>query len=203
MTANPRGHFRESVAADTMRTPVPIPTHLLFTAASGLLAALAARADLRGSPQASVLSHAFFAYLLYAGLVLVPASLYFYVFHGDWFLLYAVDVQRIPSALVLLACLLEVALGAGAFLLGATFVRSQREPWAGALIGVLVSVGVALVPLARRRLSVVGSYAQFHGDFGLVPFGGTLLQGVLLMTAWVLLGLGLLAYRLGPFSRRT
>jgi len=182
---------------------LPIPTQLLFTFASGVLVALAARADLRGSPKATVLSHAFAAYLLYAGLVVVPASLYFYIFHGDWYLLYLVDSQRVPSALVLLACLLEVGLGAGGFLLGAAFVRNQREPWAGAVVGVTASLGAAAIPLAHQRLSVVGTYAQFHGDFGLSPFGGVLLQGVVCMTLWSLAGLSLIAYRISTGAPRT
>jgi hypothetical protein len=182
---------------------VPIPTQLLFTFASGVLVALSARADLRGSPRAVLLSHAFAAYLLYASLVVVPASLYFYLFHGDWYLLYLIDSQRVPSALVMLACALEVGLGIGGFVLGAAFVRNQREPWAGAVVGVTASLGAAVIPLARQRLQVVGSYAQFHGDFGLRPFGGSLQQGVVCMTLWTLLGLVLIAYRLGPGARRT
>jgi hypothetical protein len=182
---------------------LPIPTQLLFTFASGVLIALSARADLRGSPKASTLTHAFAAYLVYAALVLVPASLYFYLFHGDWYLLYLVDSERVPSALVLVACALQVALGASGFLLGAAFVRNQREPWAGALVGILASLGAAAIPIAKRRLSVVGSYAQFHGDYGLAPFGGALLQGALCMSAWMFVGLALLAYRIGPGARRT
>jgi hypothetical protein len=182
---------------------LPIPTQLLFLFASGLLVALAARADLRGSPKPSALSHAFGAYLLYAGLVVVPASLYLYIFHGDWYLLYLVDSQHVPSALVLLGCLLELGLGAAGFLLGAAFVRNQREPWAGAMIGIAASLGGAAIPVVQGRLSVVGSYAQYHGDFGLVPFGGALLFGVVGMTFWCLSGLALLAYRVGLGARRS
>jgi len=182
---------------------LPIPTQLLFTFASGVLVALAARAGLRGSPKPTALSHAFHAYLLYAGLVVVPASLYLYIFHGDWYLLYLVDSQRVPSALVLLGCLVEVGLGAAGFFLGATFVRNQREPWAGAVVGITASLGVAAIPIVQSRLSVVGSYAQFHGDFGLAPFGGALLHGVVWMTLWCMLGLALLAYRVGLGARRS
>jgi len=182
---------------------LPIPTQLLFTFASGLLMALVARADLRGNPNAVVLTPSFAAYLTYVGLVLLPGSLYFYLFHGDWYLLYLVDTQRVPSALVVLACLLQLALGAGAFLLGAACVRKQREPWAGALAGVAVSLAVAALVLARDRLLVVGSYAQYRGDFGLRPLEGPLLQAVVCITLLSLLGLALIAYHLGPAQRRT
>ena len=36
---------------------------------------------------------------------------------------------------------------------------------------------VALVVLCRDRLGVVGTFAQYKGDFGLRPYGGALMQG--------------------------
>ena len=115
-------------------------------------------------------SDAFASFLLYAGLVVVPVSVYFYVFHGDWYLLYTIDTARVPSALALIGTLALVGVGAGGFLFGASLVRSQREQWAGAAVGVTISMALGVLPLARHRLAVVGSYAQFHGDFG--PGGG-------------------------------
>jgi hypothetical protein len=181
---------------------LPLPTHLLITFASGVAASLAARADLRTSPKPAMVSRAFSAYLLYASLVLVPVTLYFYLFHGDWFLLYTVATDEVPSALVLVGCVLQVALGAGGFLLGAALVRTQRDQWAGAAIGASLALALGVLPLARSRLSVVGSYAQYHGDFGLSAYGGALLQGTLWMTLWAALGLGFLVYRLGPGAKR-
>jgi hypothetical protein len=175
---------------------------MFLTFASGVLAALAARAEVRVSPRPALGSRALLAYLLYVSLVLVPISVYFYVFHGDWYLLYAVDTARVPSALVLLGCLLEVVVGAAGFWCGASLVRSQRDQWAGALVGVTLSMAIGVLPLARHRLSVVGSYAQFHGDFGHSPFGGALLQGAVGMSCWMLLGLGFVVYRLGLSAKR-
>lgn len=181
---------------------MPLPSLVLFTFVSGLLAALAGRADLRVNPKPIARSPAFFAYLFYPALVLVPVSLYFFVFHGDWYVLYLLDTARVPSALVLVACLCEVGVGALGFWLGGLLIRAQREQWAGVLVGVVGSLGLAVVPLAYRRLSVVGSYAQFQGDFGLEPYGGALLHGSLWMTLWLLVSLGFLVYRLGPGAQR-
>jgi hypothetical protein len=181
---------------------LPLPTQLLLTFASGVLAALAARADLRGSPKPAFVSRAFFAYLLYVGLVLVPISAYFYIFHGDWFLLYLADTRRVPSALALLGGGFELVLGAAGFLLGASLVRTQRDQWAGAAIGATLSLAVGMLAVLRQRVLVVGSYRQFHGDFGLGAYGGALLQGTLVMTLWMGLGMAFLVYRLGPGSRR-
>jgi hypothetical protein len=181
---------------------LPLPTQLFLTFASGVLAALAARADLRVSPKPAANSDAFVSFLLYAALVVVPVSVYFYVFHGDWYLLYMVDTARVPSALALIGALAMVVVGAGGFLFGASLVRSQREQWAGAAVGVTVSMALGVLPLARHRLAVVGSYAQFHGDFGHRPYGGTLFHGTLFMSLWLLLGLSFLVYRLGLSAKR-
>jgi hypothetical protein len=181
---------------------LPLPTQVFLTFASGVLAALAARADLRVSPKPALGSRAFVAYLLYVTLVVVPISVYFYLFHGDWYLLYAVDTARVPSALVLLGGVGEILVGASGFLCGASLIRSQRDQWAGAIVGVTISMALGVLPLARQRLSVVGSYAQFHGDFGLVKYGGPLFNGTLLMSLWMLLGLSFLVYRLGLSAKR-
>ncbi len=181
---------------------MPLLTQLLLTFATGLAAALAARADLRVSPKPAAFSRAFLAYLLYAGLVLIPASIYFYVFHGDWYLLYLVDTVRVPSAVALVGCGFEFGLGAGGFLLGASMVRSQRESWLGAAIAVSVGLSGVVIALGQQRLSVVGTFVQYQGDFGLAAYGGALLQGTLWMTLWMGLGLGYLLYRLGPGGRR-
>lgn len=180
---------------------MPLPTQLLLTFVTGVAAALAARTELRVSPRPALLCQSFAAYLAYAALVLVPVSLYFYVFHGDWYLMYLLDVQRVPSALVLVGCGVQLALGTGGFLLGAILIRAQRDQIAGAAIGLGVAAAAAVVALARDRLSLVGTYAQFQGDFGLKEYGGALLQGSLWMTLWVVLGLGFLLYRLGVAAR--
>lgn len=182
---------------------MPLPTQLLFAFASGVLISLVARAELRAIPGAVAASPSFAAYLCYVGLVLLPGALYFYIFHGDWYLLYLVDTGRIPTALVVLAALLLFALGAAGFLLGAACVRRQREPWAGAVAGVTLLLAVAGAVLVRDRLAVVGSYAQFRGDFGLRPLAGALLYACIAITLLTLLGLGLTAYQLRPGARRT
>jgi hypothetical protein len=181
---------------------LPLPTQLFLTFASGVLAALAARADLRVSPKPAANSEAFAAFLLYAGLVVVPVSVYFYAFHGDWYLLYTVDTARVPSALALIGVVAVVMVGAGGFLFGASLVRSQREQWAGAAVGMTLSMALGVLPLARHRLAIVGSYAQFHGDFGHRPYGGALFHGTLCMSLWLILGLSFLVYRLGLSAKR-
>lgn len=182
---------------------VPLPTLLLFAFASGVAGALAAQVELRVNPRSAVLTRGFVAYLLFAGLVLVPISVYFYVFHGDWFLLYFVDVRQIPSAVALLGFALEAAVGAAGFVVGAALVRSQRQGTAGVVVGLTGVAAAGVIWWARERLAVVGSFAQYRGDFGLAPYGsGSLVQGSLAMGGLLLLGLAALLFRLHLGGRR-
>ena len=180
-----------------------MPTLLLLALGSGVAAAIASRRELRVSPRHALLSRGFGAYMVFVVLVLVPVSAYFYVFHGDWSLLYWFDVRRIPSAVALVGFLLEGAIGAGGYLLGAGLVRSQRDTVGGAVVGGAVLAALGVVILARERLSDVGSYAQYRGGFGLEPYsGGAVFRGTLLMTGVLVAGLAYLLVRLYFGGRR-
>jgi hypothetical protein len=182
---------------------VPLPQLLLFTLASGFAAALAGRQELRTSPRPIALTRSFFAYLSYAVLVIVPASVYFYVFHGDWFLLYFVDVSRIPSAIALIGFAALALLGALSFFLGAVLVRNQRELVVGIMIGVAVLGAAAVVFLYVDRLAQVGTHGEFHGNFNLQSFAsGPILSGSLAMLAFAIFGLTFLLVRLWQSGRR-
>jgi hypothetical protein len=182
---------------------VPLPSLLAFAFASGLAAAMAARVELRVSPRPPLLTRSFAAWTLFAVLVVVPVSVYFYVFHGDWFLLYTLDVGRIPSAVAMLGFLLEIGLGALGFALGASLVRSQREVVAGGLLGLSLLVAVAAPLLAKDRLRLVGSFAQYRGGFGLASYGeGALFAGTLVMTTLTLAAFVFLLARLHYAARR-
>lgn len=182
---------------------MPLPTLLCLAVASGIAAALAGRSELRVSPRPAVLTRAFAAYLLFAGLLLVPATVYFYVFHGDWFLMYTVDVRRIPSAVALLGFGLELGLAAGGFALGAAAVRNQRDGLGAGLAGALLLAALVVVPVAADRLGVVGSHAQYIGGFGLQSYGGgPLMQGAIAVSAILLAGFAYLVARLLAMSRR-
>jgi hypothetical protein len=182
---------------------MPLPTLICVAFATGVMAAIAARTELRLSPRHALLTAGFGAYMIFAMLVLVPVSVYFYVFHGDWFLLYMFDVQRIPSAIALVGFLLEAGIGALGFASGAALMRSQRDAAAGVVIAVALVVAVA-VPIAMRdRLAVVASFAQFEGGFGLTPFTeASLLPGSLAMSLLLTTGLVFLLVRLVMSSGR-
>ncbi|MBX7191255.1 MAG: hypothetical protein K1X94_04330 [Sandaracinaceae bacterium] len=180
-----------------------LPTVVALAFTVGALAALAGRAEIKLSPRHPLLTRSFAAFVAFAVCVLVPISVYFYVFHGDWFLLYLVDVREIPSAIALVGFVLEVLVGVFGFATGATLLRSQREGLVGGVAGGALVVAILVPVLLRERLSHVGSFAQFNGGFGLVDFtAGPLFHGTLLMIATLLGAAGFLLGRLWVGERR-
>lgn len=181
-----------------------MPTLFCFAFAAGLATAVAARVELRVSPRTPLSTRSFRAFLLYALLLLIPISVYFYIFHGDWFLLYTLDVTRVPSAIALIGFSFELMLACAGFAAGGQLVRVQKEGLA-IFLGVLaVALGAGFAVLASRRLSAVGTHAQYHGGFGLVALSSShLLPGLVLMSTLLLVGLVALIVRIGWGARRT
>ncbi len=136
----------------------------------GALSAHAGRDEVRHSADPVWRMEAFLAYALFVGFVLLPAVIYFYAFHGDWFLSYWVDTGRAPWVWGMLAVLFLIGAASLGFWLGAALCRASRE---GAVRRIAVSalfIAVAVWPLGWDRLSAVGSYRQFTRDYGLVTF---------------------------------
>lgn len=181
---------------------MPLPTLVFITLGVGVASAVLGGHELRISPRHALLTSCFKAYALFVALVVVPVSVYFYVFHGDWFLLYALDVRGIPSAIALLVFVAQAALGAFGFLLGAALARAQRAGIGYTVVGVCVLAAAAVLPLFRARLSVVGTFAQYRGDFGLHAYGGPLLQAAMVMGLLLAYAIAYLLVRINLSSRR-
>lgn len=144
---------------------------LLFTAvATGALSAHAGRDEARQSAEPIWRWEAFLAYALFVGFVLVPSAVFFYVFHGDWFLFYFVETERAPWVWGLLAGLLIVGAAALGFWLGAALCRSSRDAAVRRIAVSASLLALAVWPIGWQRLSVVGSYRQFTRDYGLTAF---------------------------------
>jgi hypothetical protein len=143
----------------------------LFVAiATGALAAHAGRDEVRQSADPIWRMESFLGYAIFVGLVLLPTTIYFYAFHGDWFLFYWIDTSRSPWIWGILATLLLVAAAFLGFRLGAALCRASRdEAVRRATLGVLL-FALAVWPLAWSRLSVVGSHRQFTRSYGLIEF---------------------------------
>ena len=122
---------------------------------------------------------------LLGALAYAPAVALILTAEPDWAYAYLIAAQRLPGWLTPCLVLLSgiaVPLGFGAAL------RASRGRPAFVQSWFWVPLGLALVPLliAARRLAVVASFEQFHGDFGVRSlFGGPL--GYLLGYLFVLL----------------
>ena len=144
---------------------------LLFIAfATGALAAYAGRDEIRHSSEPMWRADSFLAYATFVGLVLVPTAIYFYVFHGDWFLLYWVNTGRAPWVWGLLAAMLLGGAALGGFSLGAALCRGSRDAAARRLGVVAAVLALGVWPLAWQRLSQVGTHRQYDRDYGLIPY---------------------------------
>lgn len=175
---------------------MPFTTLSLLGVGIGAAAAVAGSTELRVSPRPALLSDCFAAYGAFMVLLLLPISAYFYLFHGDWFMLYTVDVRNLPSALVLLGLLAEAGLGVLGFLGAAICVRNARVAWALTLAAACAVAAVSVVFIVPERLRVIGTYRQFWGGFGLDPYGGSLLQGALAMGSFLVYGAAYLLVRI-------
>jgi hypothetical protein len=100
--------------------------------------------------------------LLFLGMVLAPASLYFYLVHPAWSWLYLVDPARVPRVVVLTVLAAQAAALMGGYYGAARLVRAGKE--IGLRIGLAAGAVVLLVLLllARGRITSYGSYAQYH-----------------------------------------
>jgi hypothetical protein len=134
------------------------------------------------------MSDSFAAFVAFMLLLVLPASVYFYVFHGDWFMLYLVEVRSVPSALALLGFLVELGIGLLGFGFSALCVRNQRNSWVVTALAICLAGAVGVAAFLPERLRSVGTFRQYQGGFGLVHYGGALLQGALAATG--LLGVG-------------
>ena len=183
---------------------MPLPTFLFGSLAIGIGAALAAGEELRLSPRALFLTRSFAALALYEALVVLPAAIYFYVFHGDWFLLYFADMKRIPSAAALVGFVLLGTVAAAGFGFGAAMVRGQRLSVGLVAVGASLLCLVGSLALFSGRLSVVGTFAQYRGGFGLAVYStGPVLRGAVAMGAILVAGATFLLLRLRYRPRPT
>jgi hypothetical protein len=149
---------------------LPLVFLLFTTFASGISAAHAGRDEVRLSPEPIWRMETFSAYALFVALVLLPTTIYFYAFHGDWFLMYSVDTGAAPWLWGIVAILAMLASAAAGFRLGVAFCRASRALAVRRAVTGALLIGVSVWPLAWNRLSAVGSYRQFARDYGLIPF---------------------------------
>ncbi|MBT8470242.1 MAG: hypothetical protein HKN10_14035 [Myxococcales bacterium] len=181
---------------------MPLLFLLLIAIATGALSAHAGRDELRQSSDPIWRMETFLAYALFVAFVLLPTVIYFYVFHGDWFLFYWVDTARAPWFWGLLGVLLLLGAASLGFRLGLALSRSSRDLAARRIAAGTIFIALAIWPLAWSRVSVVGSYRQFSRDYGLIAFFASpaFYSGVA-MALVIVLAFGWLIYRVDQHTR--
>ncbi|HOU93702.1 MAG TPA: hypothetical protein PLU22_21780 [Polyangiaceae bacterium] len=121
-------------------------------------------------------------------LVTAPIAAYLVAFYPDWAYAFAVDSARLPSVVPSALTLASAAAPPLGFTVAARFAGERRlgrllELAAGGAAAALIT----LLPGAPR-LGVQATYAQYHGDFGVVPIVGSRLGLALLWMLAVLVG---------------
>jgi hypothetical protein len=176
---------------------LPLLFLLFIAVAAGALSAHAGLDEVRHSSDPAWRMDAFLAFALFVGLVLLPTAVYFYVFHGDWFLFYWVDTGRAPWVWGLLTALLLLGSAALGFGLGAALCRASRDAAARRIAIGAFAIALAVWPLGWERLRVVGSYRQFTRDYGLTEFfASPAFYSGLLMLVIVGVAFGTAVYRI-------
>ncbi|MGA2447413.1 MAG: hypothetical protein ABTD50_01915 [Polyangiaceae bacterium] len=142
-----------------------------------------------------MMSRPFVIVAFFAACAWLPISGYFLAFHGDWSYLYLVSWQRVPSAIDLGLVLLATAAVVGGFSAAARPVRRRRFDAVAALVLAPIAVTLVVLGTASRRLSISGTYAQYHGDFGTQPIASSVLgTGLLFMDCVLLAAIGWTTY---------
>jgi len=149
---------------------LPLFFLLLIAVATGALSAHAGRDEVRHGADPIWRMDAFQAYAIFLGSVLFPTAIYFYVFHGDWFLFYWVDTARAPWIWGVLVSLLLLGAAILGFGVGVALCRASRDAAARRIAIGMLFVALIVWPLGWRRLSVVGTYRQFARSYGLIEF---------------------------------
>jgi hypothetical protein len=165
---------------------VPIPFAPLIGLALGVAFAWIAAPELSRDEGPIVASRPFAIVVAFAALVWLPVVGYFVAFHGDWAYLYLVAWRSVPSAIDLGLVLLSGAAIVLGFWLVIRPVRKRRFGPVVVMLVAPVTIAVAGLTIAARRLAVSGTYAQFRGDFGTHPIGSSPLGQVVLVMGAIL-----------------
>ena len=141
--------------------------------ALGVVFAWAAGAELARTPVSLVSTRPLAIVVLFAFLVFGPFAGYFVTYVTDWSLAYAVDGRRVPSALLLLFVLVDIASVPAGFAVGAVRAREHRLFSLWPLATVPLALAAVAVAVFSRKLAVYGTYAQITRSFGVVPLAGS------------------------------
>lgn len=139
----------------------------------------------------------------FGALVFAPAAGYLLAFYPDWSYAYWIASERIGTAPELVLVLVNAGAPAAGFH-AARALSSSRDGVPVLRVAGLPALGAAALLLSHAgRLRTFGTYAQYHGDFGLEPVAGSPLgYAILLVGCVVLLGTAWTARYLSQVASR-
>lgn len=165
-----------------MPLPFLIPAALFF----GLCHALLGEGALGRGGERRLLTAA----ALFGGLIVLPVEAFLLHDYADWAYLYMLRPAQVPSAADLVFLLCVAALVPASAALGARWLaRDARHLVLRATLGLFAVSGGAGI-LCFRRLTHLGTYAQYKGSYGLRSLTESSL-GPSLLLALATLGAGL------------
>ena len=153
-----------------MRSHLPLFFLLFIAFSTGVLAANAGREEVRHSADPMWRMESFLAYAIFVGLVLIPTTVYFYAFHGDWFLSYGIDTGHAPWSFGIFVVLLVSGLAVAGFRLGSALCRLGRQTLLRRLAVAGFVAALAVWPIGWNRIRFVGTYREFTRDYGLTGY---------------------------------
>lgn len=97
--------------------------------------------------------------LMFLGVIALPTALYLYWAHPAWSWLYLLDPALVPTIMVVPVLVAQGGALLGAWLVGATLIRAERDR---ALLGALAGAVVALLALGLLFSDRLGSYGSYE-----------------------------------------
>jgi hypothetical protein len=164
---------------------VPAPISPLIGFLLGVAFAWAAAEDLARS--GGPISRPLVVVSLFGLLVFAPVAAYFLAFAPDWAWAYTIDAQQLPSALDFALVLADAASTPAGFVAASRYAKAGRTGPLARLAALPLALVALFLVVAFRRLGVMASYSQYHGDFGVRSVSGGPLGYALL---WMTLVLG-------------
>lgn len=146
---------------------MPLLSYVCAHAALGVLVALCASTELRGSTRPVPSLGSFRALLVYEALLGAPGAAYLLFRAPDWSVSYLLDAARLPPLLHAFLSLLAPCAAVLGLLIGARWVREGQQRWLAGALAALAALALIALFVGRHRLAVVGTYGQFRGGFAL------------------------------------
>jgi hypothetical protein len=139
----------------------------------GVLFAWAAHEELLRASGSLLSTRAIAIVVLFAFLVYGPFAGYFVTYATDWSFAYLFDSRRVPSAMLLLLVLLDIASVPIGFGAAANHARQRRINKLLPLVAVPLALAAVVLAITSQRLSMYGSYAQVHRGINISPLAGS------------------------------